>query len=159
MTKTEYGYTIELAIEERGLYFYTFYIEHRGFFVYDSRHNGRFSAYEDREYQFTVSSADFETPAWLKGGVMYQIFPDRFCRADIDIKVSAENEPVLEGRILREDWGGMPSYRPNENGKVLNRLFRRKSARHRKTIAVSEIAWSYCNLPESYFRSDFKSSL
>ena len=123
MTKTEYGYTIELAIEERGLYFYTFYIEHRGFFVYDSRHNGRFSAYEDGEYQFTVSSTDFETPAWLKGGVMYQIFPDRFCRADIDIKVSAENEPVLEGRILREDWGGMPSYRPNENGKVLNNDF------------------------------------
>lgn len=32
MTKTEYGYTIELAVEERGLYFYSFYIENRGYF-------------------------------------------------------------------------------------------------------------------------------
>ena len=123
MTKTEYGYTIELAIEERGLYFYTFYVENHGFFVYGNRHNGRFSAYEDGNYQLTVSSADYETPAWLKGGVMYQIFPDRFCRADTEIEINAENEPVLEGRILREDWGGMPSYRPNERGKVLNNDF------------------------------------
>lgn len=121
MTKTEYGYTIELAVEERGLYFYSFYIENRGYFVYGNRHNGRISGYDDGNYLLTVSSPDYQTPQWLKGGVMYQIFPDRFCRADIDI--SDADKPVLTGRILREDWGGLPSYKPNERGKVLNNDF------------------------------------
>lgn len=33
-------------------------------------------------YQITVYDAAFETPQWFRDGVMYQIFPDRFCRAD-----------------------------------------------------------------------------
>ena len=123
MQKTKYGYTIELAIEERGLYFYSFYVENWGYFVYGNRHNGKFSECDNGDYLLTVSSPEYETPKWLKGGVMYQIFPDRFCRADVDIEVNAENGPVLEGRILREDWGGAPLYKPNERGKVLNNDF------------------------------------
>ena len=30
------------------------------------------------EFQQTVYSADFKTPDFLKGGIIYQIFPDRF---------------------------------------------------------------------------------
>lgn len=29
-------------------------------------------------FQLTVYAADFETPSWFKGGILYQIFPDRF---------------------------------------------------------------------------------
>lgn len=31
-------------------------------------------------FQMTVYDADFDTPSWAKGAVMYQIFPDRYCR-------------------------------------------------------------------------------
>jgi len=46
---------------------------------------------------------------------MYQIFPDRFAKVG--------EPPEIEGRISRNDWGGTPSYQPNEKGKVLNNDF------------------------------------
>ncbi len=30
-------------------------------------------------WQLTVYDSDFKTPDWIKGGIIYQIFPDRFC--------------------------------------------------------------------------------
>ncbi|MCD8254244.1 MAG: glycogen/starch synthase [Oscillospiraceae bacterium] len=33
-----------------------------------------------KAFQLTVWDAAFSTPEWAKGAVMYQIFPDRFCR-------------------------------------------------------------------------------
>ncbi|MBR1591501.1 MAG: glycoside hydrolase family 13 protein [Ruminococcus sp.] len=65
-------------------------------------------------FQLTVYESDYETPDFLKGGVMYQIFPDRFCKSG---KV---HENIPEGRVLREDWGGTPYYRPDHNGHVWN---------------------------------------
>lgn len=70
---------------------------------------------DDGEYfQLTVYKRDFKTPAWLKSGVMYQIFPDRFCRSD------EEKNNVPKDRNLRDDWYGVPEYRPDENGIVTN---------------------------------------
>ncbi|MBQ8297919.1 MAG: glycoside hydrolase family 13 protein [Ruminococcus sp.] len=65
-------------------------------------------------FQLTVHAADYKTPDFLKGGVMYQIFPDRFCKSG---KV---HEDIPYGRVLREDWGGTPYYKPDENGHVWN---------------------------------------
>ncbi len=65
-------------------------------------------------FQLTVYSKNYKTPDYLKGGVMYQIFPDRFCRSG---KV---HENIPYGRVLREDWGGTPYYKPDENGHVWN---------------------------------------
>ena len=31
-----------------------------------------------KDWQLTVTQKDFTTPDWLKGGIIYQIFPDRF---------------------------------------------------------------------------------
>ena len=31
-----------------------------------------------KDWQLTVTEKDFTTPDWLKGGIIYQIFPDRF---------------------------------------------------------------------------------
>ena len=45
---------------------------------------------------------------------MYQIFPDRFCRSGLP------HENVPSDRVLREDWGGTPYYRPDQNGHVWN---------------------------------------
>ena len=65
-------------------------------------------------FQLTVYGKDYETPDFLKGGVMYQIFPDRFCKSD------AVHENIPEGRVLREDWDGTPWYKPDQNGHVWN---------------------------------------
>ncbi len=65
-------------------------------------------------FQLTVYDKDYSTPDFLKGGVMYQIFPDRFCRS------GKLHDNIPEGRILRDDWGGTPLYRPDENGHVWN---------------------------------------
>lgn len=65
-------------------------------------------------FQLTVYSREYETPDFLKGGVMYQIFPDRFCKS------GKEHENVPSDRVLRGDWGGTPFYKPDRNGHVWN---------------------------------------
>lgn len=114
MTKTEYGWTITLSIAETGLYYYVFYIENIGFVSCDSMEKGIITE-NPRGFLLTVYSKDYKTPDWFKGGIMYQIFPDRFCKKG--------TMPDITGRVKREDWGGLPSFRPNERGKVLNNDF------------------------------------
>lgn len=50
----------------------------------------------------------------LEGGIIYQIFPDRFYSS------GQKKENVPTDRILRTDWGSVPHYLPDENGKILN---------------------------------------
>ena len=64
-------------------------------------------------WQLTVYDEDL-LPNRLAGGVMYQIFPDRFFNSG----EAKENVPA--DRVLRSDWGGMPVWRPDENGEVTN---------------------------------------
>ena len=49
----------------------------------DGRHS-MLSAEALDGFRLTVYEAGFETPAWLRSGIMYQIFPDRFARDDSD---------------------------------------------------------------------------
>ena len=65
-------------------------------------------------FQLTVYGYNYYTPDFLKGGVMYQIFPDRFCKS------GKEHPDVPDDRIIRDDWGGTPYYKPDENGHVWN---------------------------------------
>lgn len=64
-------------------------------------------------FQLTVYNTAYETPEFLKGGVMYQIFPDRFCKS------GKEHENVPTDRVMRE-WGETPYYKPDQNGHVWN---------------------------------------
>lgn len=114
MRKTPYGWTISLSIAETGLYYYVFSVAGMGFVSCNDMTVGQITA-NPQGFQLTVFSSDYRTPDWFKGGVMYQIFPDRFCKNG--------TMPDVKGRIKREDWGGVPSYRPNEKGKVLNNDF------------------------------------
>ncbi|MGN1052914.1 MAG: alpha-amylase family glycosyl hydrolase, partial [Candidatus Scatosoma sp.] len=123
MTRTEYGWSASVTVLEKGLYYYSFYIDNHGFFVRDTRKNGRLSPNDDGDFLLNVSTADYVTPDWLKGGIMYQIFPDRFCRAESAAEANGGETTHIEGRILRSDWGGTPSYKPDEHGKVLNNDF------------------------------------
>ena len=66
-------------------------------------------------WQLTAFSGDFATPGWLPGGVIYQIFPDRFfCSGQ-------EKQNVPADRKLHEAWGEQPCWEPDENGKITNR--------------------------------------
>ncbi len=113
----EEWWKFQLPTSEKGLYFYHFEYE-TGFgiskiFRYRDTLNGCFAP-SGEEWQFTVYDKNFTTPQWLKGGVIYQIFPDRFCFS------GEEKAGVPHDRIVRTDYDGEPYWRPDENGKVLN---------------------------------------
>lgn len=108
---------LEKTIDERGLYWYHFeyYTAFGNCNIMHSHAGLSQNNNEGGEWQLTVYDKDFATPDWIKGGVIYQIFPDRFYRSGKAIKKSLSKD-----RIIREDWGGEPGWRPNEKGKVLN---------------------------------------
>jgi glycosidase len=54
------------------------------------------------EWQLTVSKVDYKTPNWLKRGVIYQIFPDRFCKV-------GSREFAKRGRF-HTNWYDRPDY-------------------------------------------------
>ncbi len=114
MQKTSYGWTLSLSIEETGLYYYVFKIEREEFISCGGMETGCLT-WHPCGFLLTVYSEDYKTPDWFKGGVLYQIFPDRFCKQG--------TMPDVDGRIKRENWGGEPYYLPNAQGKVLNNDF------------------------------------
>ncbi|MEI6578032.1 MAG: glycoside hydrolase family 13 protein [Eubacteriales bacterium] len=72
---------------------------------------GNISA-DGENWQLTVYSPAYKSPDWIKGGVMYQIFPDRFFCS------GTEKTGVPDDRLLRSDWGSKPMWEPDENGKI-----------------------------------------
>lgn len=65
-------------------------------------------------FQLTVYSKEAITEDNYKGGIMYQIFPDRFYNS------GSKKTNIPTGRKLRQDWGSMPEYLPDNYGIVLN---------------------------------------
>ena len=105
---------------EANVYWYRFAIDTkdgRRFLVRNADATASIWENEGAEWQLTCYDKEFTTPSWLAGGVMYQIFPDRFAKGEI----LQENVPT--DRVLREDWGGCPEWRPDENGVVRNNDF------------------------------------
>lgn len=98
------------------VYFYNFSVSHQGAVTFIKKDPDGFGyiASGGADFQLTVYKKEYRTPDWIKGGVIYQIFPDRFCRS------GEAKEAVPEDRILRSDWGGMPYFLPNEHGEILN---------------------------------------
>ena len=69
---------------------------------------------EGDDWQLTVYDKDFCTPDWLKSGIIYQIFPDRFAFSD------TKKQNVPSDRVMRSDRDGDPYWVPTADGKVLN---------------------------------------
>lgn len=69
---------------------------------------------EGDDWQLTVYDKNFHTPEWLKGGIIYQIFPDRFAFS------GTKKQNVPSDRVLRTDRDGDPYWIPTAEGKVLN---------------------------------------
>lgn len=104
--------------ETAGLYFYHFELRtSRGRFVLKKDIGGEARAGGGEDWQLTVCAKDFKTPEWLLGGVLYQIFPDRFfCSGE-------EKRDVPYGRTMHESWLEQPEWRPNEKGEITNSDF------------------------------------
>ena len=83
MTPTKEGFTATIeAPNEAGALWYCFRIETADSAHWlcpsGSGHQGRLFGFEAEGFRLTVYKKDFETPAWFRRAVMYQIFPDRF---------------------------------------------------------------------------------
>lgn len=72
---------------------------------------GGSAAVDDRDlWQLTVYDPDYTTPPALRGGVFYQIFPDRFYNS------GTLKKGVPSDRILHTDWSEPPVDRPDAQG-------------------------------------------
>lgn len=108
-------FELELSMPQAGLYFYYFdlYSGYRKVFR-GALGEGVLNQGQGEAWQLTVYEKDFSTPDFLKGGVIYQIFPDRFCEG-----VKAKPMPFAD-RIYRENKHGEPYFWPTETGGYLN---------------------------------------
>lgn len=92
--------------ENKGLLWYFFIVEmNEGTFFYGNADDhlggeGRVYGYEPPSFQITVYDAGFETPDWMKNGIIYQIMPDRFY-------ASRKNQPPQGW--LHENWHEPPA--------------------------------------------------
>ncbi len=106
--------------EKAGLYWYGFAIDSdygREYLICKPDGTAEFSSQPGKLWQLTCYEKAFKTPDWLAGGVMYQIFPDRFARS------GEPKQNVPTDRVLREAWGEQPHWQPNAAGEVLNNDF------------------------------------
>lgn len=104
--------------EKTGLFFYYFeIISWRGPIRLSRVMGGEAVLGGCERWQLTVYRHDYVSPDWLAGGILYQIFPDRFFSS------GTEKAGVPEDRHFHEGWLEKPEWRPNERGEVLNKDF------------------------------------
>lgn len=100
-------YEVKFTIEEAGLYFYRFEVETQKGILYVGRGKNARAVTGDflPEWQLLVYRDDYHTPEFLQGGIMYQIFPDRFLRG------SSEPLPqTISPRIIHQNWDERPLF-------------------------------------------------
>ena len=114
MQKKGERFSLDISLE-KGLFFYRFDIGNSNFIAKGEQLDGVISS-QPTDYQLTVYENGFSTPDWFRGGLIYQIFPDRFCKSELD-------KLDIKDKVLRNDWGGTPTFLPNEDGEVLNNDF------------------------------------
>ncbi len=106
-----FEYTLQFNV---GLYFYYFICGDK-FISLGDNYQGEVSC-EVNPFQLSVYDNEFTTPDFLEGGIIYQIFPDRFYSSNSEKEVG-------EGKILRKDKNQLPVFMPNDEGEVLNNDF------------------------------------
>lgn len=78
-------YTLDISFDKTGVYWYRFEILTDHGVVYVGRGEDGIAVYGEwlPEWQLTVYDQKFSTPDKYKGGIVYHIFADRFCRSKI----------------------------------------------------------------------------
>jgi 4-alpha-glucanotransferase/glycosidase len=115
-------YTVSFTAPEEGsLLWYYFVARQEGntFYYGNNREQqggvGTQSLQQPSSYQITVYDRDAVTPAWFKEAVVYQIFPDRFCKAP-------SQTATLEGKhdaVIHSAWEDKPYYCKDATGRVV----------------------------------------
>ncbi len=114
MTKDGDFLKADVALE-KGLYWYYFDLKNGNFIGKNDEYFGEESR-SINSFQLSVYGESYKVPTFLKGGIIYQIFPDRFYRAE-------KNKNIESGKILHKNWNETPDFRPDGNGEVLNNDF------------------------------------
>ena len=110
----EEWWKVDFTPEKSGLYWYHFSVRRddgESIITRFDGGNGRISP-DGAKFQLTVYSKDFSTPDWIKGSVIYQIFPDRFASS------GTKKRNIPSERVLRSDWGGAPMWEPDSEGRI-----------------------------------------
>ncbi len=101
-----------------GLYFYHFELRtSRGHSALKKDLGGSARPGGSEDWQLTVYDRNFETPDWLAGGILYQIFPDRFRNS------GNRKQNVPADRRMHARWNEQVEWRPNREGKITNSDF------------------------------------
>ncbi len=106
---------IHFSATSEGLYWYHFELNtpYGRNFVFNSKNGIGEIMPEGNDFQQTVYDKNFTTPDWLKGGLIYQIFPDRFYNS------GAEKSGVRDSRFIRR-WGDEPFWKDEQMNGVWN---------------------------------------
>ena len=102
-------YSCELNFESPGLYWYRFFVRAPNSETIHVPESAGDS------FQITAYAPAPKTPDWIRGGLIYHVFVDRFRRGgELNLRPGAEYRP---------DWGGCPHYLPDNEGIVRNNDF------------------------------------
>lgn len=109
---------LHFSATSEGLYFYHFELDTPwGKIQIKNVGNGIGDVDADApDFQQTVYDKSFKTPDFLKGGIIYQIFPDRFYNS------KAPKKDVPKTRVMRE-WGEEPYWREEQMNGIWNNDF------------------------------------
>ena len=111
-------FQVTFSFSAEGLYFYYFYITNPsgGFRLFKQGDHTNMEAGD--LWQVSCVPASFETPDWAKGGIIYQVFPDRFNKAG-EVDLTGKLEPYT----VHKYWHEEVDWRPTPEGVVLNNDF------------------------------------
>ncbi|MBF0746810.1 glycoside hydrolase family 13 protein [Gemella sp. 19428wG2_WT2a] len=103
-------YHLQIDALPAGIYFYYFkiFFSNSSAYITNNKLNAVLTESFDHfpMWQLSVHKAEFSTPSWFKGGIMYQIFPDRFKKSpNYTAKDIVKNE---SDRFVHEDWNAIP---------------------------------------------------
>lgn len=120
---TEDKYTLDLTLSEEsfpaGLYYYRYEINFGDAIVsYGGESVIDLTAFSDciGDRQLLIYKKGFDTPHWIRGGIIYHVFVDRFKRSG--------RCSVKKGAVLNEDWdNGIPQYGEYPGADVSNNVF------------------------------------
>lgn len=114
-------YEAKLSVpEEPGLIWYYFIIQSNGHTIYYGNNLDQLGGLGETSqkippcFQITVYKRDYITPSWFKNSIIYQIFPDRFAKGDMD-SFEAGRKSGRDDFIMRE-WGDTPYYKLEQFG-------------------------------------------
>ena len=106
------------CFEECGLFFYYFRITTKTGCFKLFKYGDETNMEAGDCWQVSCVPADFTTPDWAKGALIYQIFPDRFHKAG-----KCDLTGKLEPYTVHRSWHEEVDWRPTKEGLVLNNDF------------------------------------